>query len=55
LFPEERDKREESLKNCGAKMKMIKCRVKEDYFDVTKLLIESNIPIIQEYDFIDDK
>lgn len=30
---------------------MIKCMVKDDYFDVAKLLIQNNIPIIQEYDF----
>jgi hypothetical protein len=37
----------ENNENCGMKMKMIKCKVREDYFDVTKLLIENNIPIIQ--------
>jgi hypothetical protein len=55
LFPEEKKTREDSQRNSGSKMKMIKCRVKDDYFDVTKLLINSNIPIIQEYDFLDDK
>lgn len=34
---------------------MIKCMVKEDYFDVAKLLIQSNIPIVQEYDFEQDQ
>jgi hypothetical protein len=35
------------MRKNGNKMKLIKCRVKEDYFDVTKLLIQNNIPIIQ--------
>lgn len=34
---------------------MLKCRVKDDYFDITRQLIENNIPIIQEYDFESDK
>jgi hypothetical protein len=29
--------------------------VKDDYFDVAKLLIQNNIPIIQEYDFEKDQ
>lgn len=33
---------------------MIKCVVNEDYFDIAKLLIRNNIPIIQEYDFEKD-
>lgn len=33
----------------------MKCRLKGDYFEVTKLLIENNIPIIQEYDFQRDE
>ena len=33
------------------KITMIQCKVIGDYFDVTKLLIENNVPIIQEYDF----
>ena len=37
------------------RVRMIKCMVKEDYFDVAKLLIHNNIPIIQEYDFEKDK
>lgn len=35
-------------------MRLLKCEVKSDYFEVTKLLIENNIPIIQEYDFLKD-
>jgi hypothetical protein len=37
------------------KVSMIKCMVKEDYFDVAKLLIQNNVPIIQEYDFLKDQ
>jgi DNA excision repair protein ERCC-3 len=30
---------------------MIKYRIKGDYFEVTKRLIQRNIPIVQEFDF----
>jgi hypothetical protein len=30
---------------------LIKFRIKGDYFEVTKKLIEKNIPIVQEFDF----
>ena len=29
------------------KIKLLKCKVKGDYFEVTRLLIQNNIPIIQ--------
>ena len=36
-------------------VKTIKCKVIGDYFDVTRHLIENNIPIVQEYDFTNDQ